>query len=55
MKNIVTAFALALVATGAFAATQINNSKSNAVAASKVSAFPIPYCDPASGTCTPNN
>ncbi len=44
MKNIVRAFALSLVVTGAFASSHMNNS-SKAVTA-KVSAFPIPSCDP---------
>jgi uncharacterized protein YdeI (BOF family) len=52
MKNIVTAFALALVATGAFASSQINNNASQTVAASKASAFPTPFCDPSSDGCS---
>jgi hypothetical protein len=52
MKNIVTAFALALVATGAFASSQINNNASHTVTVSKASAFPTPFCDPFSNDCS---
>jgi hypothetical protein len=50
MKNFVRAFALSLVATGAFAATQITPASTTINTSSK--AMPIPYCDPMSGTCT---
>ncbi len=44
MKNLVRAFALSLVVTGAFASTHINHS-ANTVSG-KVSALPIPQCPP---------
>jgi hypothetical protein len=44
MKNLVRAFALSLVVTGAFASSHINNS-ANGVSG-KVSAMPIPQCPP---------
>ena len=44
MKNIIRAFALSLVVTGAFASSHINTSSK--VLTGKVSAFPIPQCDP---------
>jgi hypothetical protein len=54
MKNLVRAFALSLVVTGAFASTHINQS-ANTVSG-KVSALPIPQCPPGDpngcGICT---
>jgi len=44
MKNVVRAFALSLVVTGAFASTHINNSTT--AVSGKVSAMPIPLCPP---------
>jgi hypothetical protein len=44
MKNVVRAFVLSLVATGAFASSQINHS-TKAVSV-KASAYPIPMCPP---------
>lgn len=44
MKNIMRAFALSLVVTGAFASSHMNNSVASV--SGKVSAFPIPSCDP---------
>ncbi len=43
MKNIVRAFALTLVVTGAFASSHINTSNANPVVG-KVSFVPIPSC-----------
>jgi hypothetical protein len=45
MKNIIRAFALSLVVTGAFASTHVNQS-AEPVAHAKASAFPIPVCPP---------
>jgi hypothetical protein len=50
MKNLARAFALSLVATGAFAATQAPQPKTTAQV--KASAFPVPWCDPTTQTCT---
>ncbi len=44
MKNIVRAFALSLVVTGAFASSQISNSAK--AVSGKVSAYPVPLCPP---------
>jgi len=44
MKNLVRAFALSLVVTGAFASTHIDNSAKTV--SGKVSAFPVPTCPP---------
>ena len=47
MKNIVRAFALSLVVTGAFASSHLNNSA--ATVNGKVSVLPIPSCEPGHG------
>jgi hypothetical protein len=47
MKNIVRAFALSLVVTGAFASTHIENTKA---VSGKVSAYPVPLCPPDGST-----
>lgn len=44
MKNVVRAFALSLVVTGAFASSTLNNT--GATVSGKVSAMPIPQCEP---------
>ena len=46
MKNIVRAFVLSLVVTGAFASSHIDGSKA---VSGKVSALPIPSCEPGHG------
>jgi hypothetical protein len=48
MKNVVRAFVLSLVVTGAFASTHINNSAT--AVSGKVSAMPIPLCPPDGST-----
>jgi hypothetical protein len=45
MKNIVRAFVLSLVVTGAYASAHLNTSAQPSIHA-KVSAMPIPSCDP---------
>ncbi len=44
MKNIIRAFALSLVVTGAFASSHLSTSSKAVVG--KVSAFPVPQCPP---------
>ena len=44
MKNIVRAFVLSLVVTGAYASTHLNSSATSIHA--KVSAMPVPCCPP---------
>ena len=46
MKNVIRAFALALVATGAVASLHAANSGSPATMAGKVSSPPMPMCPP---------
>lgn len=46
MQNIVRAFALSLVAVGAFASTHIAKDAQGATVTAKVSALPVPTCPP---------
>ena len=46
MKNVIRAFALSLVVTGAFASSHINAS----TVGGKVSAMPVPQCEPTGKT-----
>ncbi len=48
MKNIVRAFVLSLVVTGAFASSHIENSATSV--SGKVSALPVPLCPPDGST-----
>ena len=60
MKNMIRAFALSLVVTGAFASTHINNNTATPVLHAKLSAMPVPSCPPGNpnntcGFCTLGN
>jgi hypothetical protein len=46
MKNLLRAFALSLVVTGAVASAHITNSPSQTTLTAKSSAMPVPYCAP---------
>lgn len=46
MKNIVLAFALSLVATGAVASSQISHNPTSATLTGKISSPPVPTCPP---------
>ncbi len=46
MKNLIRAFALSLVVTGAVASSQISNNPTSATLTGKISAPPVPMCPP---------
>jgi len=46
MKNVLRAFALSLVVTGAVASTHINNNTAKTALVAKTSAMPVPMCPP---------
>lgn len=46
MKNLVRAFALSLVVTGAVASSQISNNPTSTTLTGKISAPPVPMCPP---------
>ncbi len=46
MKNLIRAFALALVATGAVASLHATNSASTMTTTGKISSPPVPWCPP---------
>jgi len=64
MKNIIRAFVLSLVVTGAVASTHIASSSQKSIGA-RASDYPVPTCDPSdptgcgmcsfSGTCSSTN
>lgn len=46
MKNIIRAFALSLVITGAVASTHLSSASAQSTIAPKLSALPVPSCEP---------